>query len=272
MSKQVPDPTQPAGEAPGPSTPKSDEQPPKKRSGKRFFYAGVATLLPTLLTAYILYVCYRFVHDNLGVWVTRLLARPASRIFPSIDASDPGVQVLGDILAIVLFLVVAFALGAFAGSFLGRRIVRLVEGLIRRIPVVKFIFPYVKQVVDFFFKDRSAQFSAVVAIPYPRKGVYSIGFVTGMGMRSLDAATGEDMVNVFVPSSPTPITGYVVFLPKREIIELPLSVDQVLRFSVSGGVLIPPQEILQHVFQETRRLPKLKRPASPGPDKPKAKP
>ena len=94
------------------------------------------------------------------------------------------------------------------------------------------------------------------------KGMYSLGFVTGESMRSLNEATGEDMVHVFIPSSPTPVTGYVVFLPRRDVIDLPLTVDEALRFSISGGVLVPPKEVVEAAL-EAQEQPELPAPTDP---------
>ena len=220
--------------------------PSRKRRATRFFLAGVATLLPTVLTGYIVFVCYRFVHTNVGGWIAVPLAKALGQWDPvRQQITNPYTVAAGDILAVVFVLGVAIVVGAMAASFIGRRVIRGAEQLLLKVPFIKVIYPYVKQVTDFILSEKKVAFRKVVAVPYPRKGLYSLGFVTGQGWRSIREATGEDMVQVFIPSSPTPVTGYVVFVRREEIIELPITVDQALRFSISAGVIVPPRELVE---------------------------
>jgi len=110
---------------------------------------------------------------------------------------------------------------------------------VMRIPLVRAIYPAVKQITDFLLSERSSQFqqSRVVAIQPHEKGIWSIGLVTGPGVKSLSDATGTDMVTVFVPSSPTSFSGYVLVVPRSEVIDLPLKVEEAMRLLISGGVL-----------------------------------
>ncbi|MFW6163541.1 MAG: DUF502 domain-containing protein, partial [Planctomycetota bacterium] len=129
-------------------------------------------------------------------------------------------------------------------SFIGRRIIRVTERFLLKVPFIKVIYPYVKQVTDFILSEKQVTFRKVVAVPYPRDGMYSMGFVTGHGWRTIRDFTGTDYVQVFIPSSPTPVTGYVIFVKPEEMIDLHITVDEALRFSVSGGVIVPPRELL----------------------------
>ena len=212
--------------------------PPKaRRKLTRFLLTGLAVLLPVVLTAYIVLLIYNFVDANLGSWLSRRLASALGEGEP-----NAAFRAGGNILAVGIVLLAALTAGALAASFIGRRIIGGLQQLMLKVPFVRAIYPYVKQVTDFFLTDSKLRYHTVVAVPYPRKGIYSLGFVTGRGMRSISEATGEDMVHVFIPSSPTPVTGYVIFLPRRDVIELPLTVDEALRFCISGGVLVPGRE------------------------------
>ena len=127
-----------------------------------------------------------------------------------------------------------------------------------RTPVVKRIYPYVKQVTDFLLSERKLEFSRVVAVEYPRKGVWSLGLVTGPGLRTLTHSVRSDLLTVFIPSSPTPVTGYTITVRQDEVIDLPISIDDALRFTVSGGVIVPVgQELSQAEIEEAlqRALP-----------------
>ena len=88
-----------------------------------------------------------------------------------------------------------------------------------------------------------SEFSGVVAVPYPRKGIWSVGLLTGTPMKAIQESAGEEMVTIFIPSSPTPVTGYTITVPRRDIIELALSVDEALRFIISAGVIKPDTEL-----------------------------
>jgi uncharacterized membrane protein len=121
----------------------------------------------------------------------------------------------------------------------------------------------VKQVTDFVLSEKRAAFRTVVAVPYPRPGIYSLGFVTGEGWKSINRASGGEMVQVFIPSSPTPVTGYVVFVRRDEIVELDLTVDEALRFSISGGVIVPPREALERAGIEATDAKELPEPGVP---------
>ena len=97
----------------------------------------------------------------------------------------------------------------------------------------------VKQVTDFVLSERKVDFSGVVAVEYPRKGVWSLGLRTGTPIRQVQDSVSEALITVFIPSSPTPITGYVVQVPEKDVIELGISIDEGFRFTISGGVIKP---------------------------------
>jgi uncharacterized membrane protein len=160
-------------------------------------------------------------------------------------------HLLGFLIAILL----VYFMGYFLASFIGRATWRAAEGLLHRTPVIRAVYPHVKQVTDFLLSERGIDFSGVVAVQYPRKGLWSLGLRTGGPMASVQEASPEELVTVFVPSSPTPMTGYVIQVPRHEIIELNLTIDEALRFTVSGGV-IKPGAILPELDKETSRAEK----------------
>jgi len=164
---------------------------------------------------------------------------------------------IGFAIAIILVYIV----GYFLSGLLGKTTWRVVETSIQRIPLIRSVYPNIKQVTDFLFGDRLFEFTGVVAVEYPRKGVWSLGLLTGPGMKTIENETKEmDLVTIFIPSSPTPVTGYTITVPKSETIELALSIDEALRFTISGGVIKPPREggqpemAMKDVFPRTRQL------------------
>lgn len=149
----------------------------------------------------------------------------------------PLLQLSGLVLAIILI----YLAGLLLGNYIGRRLYTRVERLISRVPGFKQVYPHVKQVVDLIFGDSPMKaFSEVVMVQYPREQLWSIGFVTGEGYGEIrDAMDGEDVVSIFVPTSPTPMTGFVINARRSEIRSLDMTVDQALRFVITAGVLTP---------------------------------
>jgi uncharacterized membrane protein len=231
---------------------------------RRFFIGGLKTLLPTLITLWLLFWIWNFLWENIGrhviwaikwAWITlqdtdflpRTAYEPAGRVRQILDEDSFGVRLLGVGLAILLVYIV----GVFVGNLLGRAAWRLIERNVMRLPLIRAIYPSVKQVTDFVLADRSGraaagaggvqfQGSRVVAVQARHQGVWSIGLVTNKGYGPLNEAIQGDMLTVFIPSSPTAVAGYVVVAHREDVVELPLTVEEALRLLVSGGVLVPP--------------------------------
>ncbi len=152
-----------------------------------------------------------------------------------------GSWVIMDLIGLVIAVVLIYIVGWLVGSFIGRRLYHKGEELVHRVPLIRNIYPAIKQVTDFFVgAEKRPQFSAVVAVEYPRKGLWSVGLVTGETMSLIQAKAGVQCLTVFIPSSPTPFTGYVITVPKADTIDLPITIEEAIKFAVSGGVLIPP--------------------------------
>ena len=150
-------------------------------------------------------------------------------------------NIIGLIVAIALIYVV----GVFLSGIIGRRFYNIGERLINRLPLIRRIYPSVKQVTDFFFdedRDQTMKFNRVVAVEYPRKGLWSVGLVTGSTMKAIQDKAGETCLTVFIPSSPTPFTGYVITIAEKDTIELDITIEEALKFAVSLGVLVPPSQ------------------------------
>jgi uncharacterized membrane protein len=226
---------------------------------RRFFVRGLATLLPTLITLWLLVWVWNFLWNSVGVYIIWLIERvwwtlgrkhiffdelPAGEVARRFR--DSGFeQPLGVFLAVLLVYVV----GVFVGNLIGRTMWRVLERAVMRLPLVKAIYPAVKQVTDFLLADREArsgQFSGsrVVAVQARSQGIWSIGLVTGSGYPPLNNAVQGDMVTVFIPSSPTSFSGYVVVAHREAIVDLPLTVEEALRMLISGGVIVPNPALL----------------------------
>jgi uncharacterized membrane protein len=219
------------------------------KSFRDFFLKGMAVLLPALVTAWLLAWAYQFIQKNLTGYINRGLVLLIYQLHRGTDelyrarledilVKGPG-SAVGFIIALLLVLVV----GALLASVVGRLLWRVVEGFIMNTPIVKRVYPYVKQVTDFLLSDKGQQkaFKQVVAVEYPRKGVWAIGFVTGAGLRAVAANVEKEFLTVMVPTSPTPVTGNVIIVPKEEAITLDLTIEEAFRFVMSAGVISPDQ-------------------------------
>ena len=230
---------------------------------KRFFIRWLVVLLPSVLTLWIVVKAYQFIYNNIAEpingWIKLGLVQlgrnwtPARLKFgPDVDSVPEGVATWWaahswylDTIGVIVAIIAVYVAGRLLGGFVGRTIYRRLEQLVVALPVFKQIYPYVKQVVDFLFGDEPAmRFNRVVVVEYPRRGIWAVGFVTGGTMKSIAKQSG-DSVTVFVPSSPTPFTGYTITVPRDEVFDLPISVEEAIRFAVTAGVLIPDHQVLE---------------------------
>ena len=143
---------------------------------------------------------------------------------------------------LIVFLTLLYFLGRLFTFGIGRWFVRAFDAGILRIPLINKVYGSVKQVTDFAFNEREIEFNSVVALQYPREGIWSLGFATGSSMKELSELTGEPMLSVLMPTSPMPMTGFTVTVKKSETIELDLTIDEAIQFVVSCGVVVPIQQ------------------------------
>lgn len=145
--------------------------------------------------------------------------------------------------AVVLAIILLYFIGRIMTVQIGQWMVHNFESrVLARLPVISNVYSSVKQVTDFFFTERTVSYNQVVAVEYPRKGVWSVGFVTSSGMRGVVDGAGEPMLALLMPTSPMPMTGFTIMVPRKECIELDLTVDQAFQYCLSCGVLVPPQQ------------------------------
>jgi len=223
---------------------------------RRFFLRGLAAMLPTILTLMIVIYAFQFIQKHIGqhldVVAQWMVIQIRSFIDPHIPWTLRGTGVEWEKIrsfwgshglvwiGIALAFLLIYVFGRIVASFIGRTIWRLVDNMLSQLPFVRHIYPQVKQVTDYVLADGKIQFSRVVAVEYPRKGVWAIGLVTAPGMKRLQSVVGGELLTVFVPSSPTPMTGYTITIKREDVVEMPLSIDEALRFTISGGVILPP--------------------------------
>ncbi len=217
---------------------------------KSYFLRGLAVLLPTILTIGVFVWGYTFINKYVSSYIAAGLNWSITTIFSeSFIRQYFDEKLLNVVLNIAGFLVALFAVfvvGALLASVVGKTLWRAVEKFIMNTPFLRQVYPYVKQVTDFFFSRQEQQqmFSKVVAVEYPRNGIWSIGFVTGAGIKKINDNIKKEFLTILVPTSPTPFTGFVIIVPKEQTIDLEMTVEEALRFTVSGGLIAPGVEQL----------------------------
>ena len=216
------------------------------RNFRSYFFRGMAALLPTILTIWIFVQCYIFIQDKVSIHINRGLVHLILLITDNWEENflvDFWVDGPGRITGFFIAIIGVCFIGAFLASVMGRTLWHFIEKNLMRVPLVSKVYPYIKQVTDFFLAKKSLEFSKVVAFEYPRKETWSVGLVTGQGLKKVSNETRKDFVTVFVPTSPTPFTGYVIMVPRDETIELEMSIEEALRFVISAGVITPAEHL-----------------------------
>jgi uncharacterized membrane protein len=143
-------------------------------------------------------------------------------------------------LGFVITILVIFITGVIAANFLGSRVVSLWDGLIGRIPLVRSVYAGVKQMLETVFSTDGHSFRKVLLVEYPRKGLWSIAFQTGSGCKEVQTLLdGEELVTLFIPTTPNPTSGFLMMAKKNEVVELNMPIDQALKFVISLGVVQP---------------------------------
>jgi len=214
---------------------------------KSYFLRGLAVLLPTILTIWILGWAYKFIQENVSIYINRglvwlIVCVQGEGGIPEKRLAEILVEgTAGSIIGFLVGLVVVCLVGALLASVVGKAVWRLSESFIMTVPVLKRIYPYVKQVTDFVLTPQEQQklFSRVVAAEYPRNGMWSIGFVTGSRHIKVAENVEKEFLIVMIPTAPTPVTGYVIMVPKEQTITLDMTVEEAFRFIISAGVVAP---------------------------------
>jgi uncharacterized membrane protein len=214
-----------------------------KKKLKRIFLTGLAVIIPAGLTIYILTFIIDLM-DNL-LLVIPLKYQPDNLL----NVHVPG---LGAIVTVILI----FICGLVTTSYLGNRMVRFGEHLVGKIPFVRSIYHAIKRIANSLFMDKAQSFKKVVMVEYPRRGVYSIGFITGTPNGEIQKIIGQknQCVGVFMPLALTPTTGFFIMVPQDELIELRMTVEEAFTLIISAGIVTP----ADHSFSEKE---------APSPDK-----
>ena len=197
---------------------------------RKWLLTGLLVIVPGVITVWVLN------------WIVGTLDQTL-QILPNSWQPDAvlGYHIPG--FGVVLTLAILLLVGAIASNFVGRKLVSWGDALVSRIPVVRSIYSSVKQVSDTLFSESGNAFRTAVMVQWPREGMWTIAFVTGVPGGELATHLSEDFVSVYVPTTPNPTGGYLVVVRKSDCIELNMSVDAALKYIVSMGVVAPPEQV-----------------------------
>ena len=202
-----------------------------QRRIRNVFITGLLITLPIALTWFILqFLLKNF--DALSPVFTRMLIQLGAPI-------PEGFRI--PFLGLMVTLLIVLAVGWLTTNFFGKKLFELGELMIEKIPFVRRIYKGSKQVVSSIAEADTSTFRKVVLIEFPRRGLLAIGFVTGESRGEVQRITRENMLNVFVPTMPNPTSGFLIFSPPEELTEVSMTIEEGIKYVVSGGIVTPPE-------------------------------
>ncbi len=207
---------------------------------RRIFLAGLLVSLPLVITIVIFKFMFETLDSFLGPYVTQLLILMGVPIVK--DFQLPG-------LGLITTVLILFLIGLFTTNFIGRKLLHIGEGLVAQIPVIRSVYTGAKQIIDTFASSGTKNFSKVVLVEYPRKGLFCLAFITGETTGEAPARIGEDLINIFLPTTPNPTSGFYLMVPRSDLIELNMTVEDGIKMLMSGGLVTPE---LPHGIEEGR--------------------
>ena len=201
-----------------------------KRRIRNIFITGILITVPVAFTLFILNFLFKLLDDLVVPWFIKTLIEIGTPLPENFRL--PG-------LGLILIVLLIFVIGVLTKSFLGGKLVQLGEMIVDRIPVVRTLYTGAKQVVTTIAEADTKAFRKVVLVEFPRKGIYSVGFITGTTKGEVQELTDANLVNVFVPTTPNPTSGFLVFVPNEDIIDLTMTVEDGIKFIISVGIVTP---------------------------------
>ena len=194
---------------------------------RRYFLAGILVTSPILITVYVTWLIITFIDAQ----VAGLL--PNSLDFTKqLPHQIPG-------LGLIISIIVITFIGAITPGFIGRTLLKVGERILDNTPVVRSIYGAIKQIMETVMSTNSESFREVVLVEYPRKGIWVIGFVTGETKGEVQSLNKETLINVFIPTTPNPTSGFLLFLPKQDLIYMKMKVEDAVKMVISGGIVTP---------------------------------
>ena len=193
---------------------------------RNYFLTGLLVIVPISVTGYVIWVLIKAMDSILRFVPAKYLPETYLRV------PIPG-------LGLTLVVIIVLAVGILTRNFLGSKLIQLGEKIVDRIPLARILYISVKQLMEALILQKSKAFQKAALIEYPRQGVYVIAFITGESRGEIQRVTQKKMMNVFVPTTPNPTSGFYILVPEDEIILLEMSVEDAFKLIMSGGILSP---------------------------------
>ena len=194
---------------------------------RRYFLAGILVTSPILITAYVTWLIVTFVDTQVAGML------PESLDFTTkLPHQIPGIGLIISIITITF-------IGAITPGFIGRTLLKAGERILNKMPVVRSIYGAIKQIMETVMSTNSDSFREVVLVEYPRKGIWVIGFVTGETKGEVQSLTKDKVINIFVPTTPNPTSGFLLFIPQKDLVYMGMKVEDAVKMVISGGIVTP---------------------------------
>lgn len=209
---------------------------------------GFISLLPAIATIYVIQFLFSIIDQFLGQLLSDIL-----KVLKIIKVDEGSIYFLGVYtpfseriigVGFILTILIITIIGSMRRRGKKQHLFDQVDHFFRKIPLVSYIYTSVEQLINAFTQERSS-FKKVVMIEYPRKGVYTLGFLTGTSKGEVQRLTNKECLNIFLPTTPIPTSGWLVLIPEEDVTILDMTVEQGLKFIISGGVVVPPDKATQ---------------------------
>lgn len=197
---------------------------------RAYLFAGILVTAPIFITFYLAWLFVTFVDSKINPLIPAKYNPETYLPF-----AVPG-------LGLIVLIVALMLVGALTAGFFGRLWMRISERVLNQMPVIRNVYSAVKQILETVLAQQSNAFREAVLIEYPRRGIWAIGFLTGKTKGEVQNLTEEECINVFLPTTPNPTSGFLLFVPKKDLVPLSMSVEDAIKMVISGGIVTPPDE------------------------------
>ncbi|MBO6949403.1 MAG: DUF502 domain-containing protein [Rhodospirillales bacterium] len=216
--------------APGEETGASRPRMSMSQRFRAYLFAGILVTAPIFITFYLAWLFVTFVDSKINPLIPAKYNPETYLPF-----AVPG-------LGLIILIVALMLVGALTAGFFGRLWMRISERVLNQMPVIRNVYSAVKQILETVLAQQSNAFREAVLIEYPRRGIWAIGFLTGKTKGEVQNLTEEECINVFLPTTPNPTSGFLLFVPKKDLVPLSMTVEDAIKMVISGGIVTPPDE------------------------------
>jgi len=209
-----------------------------KKNTKRTFITGLVIILPIAITLWVV----KFIVIQTASILTPVIHKIIAAFGLGAFIDTASIKYLIMFLSLILTFIIIYLVGLIGGTVLGKQLLAWFERILMQVPVVRSVYSAVRQFLDTFSSSGGSAFRKVVMVEYPRKGLWTLALLTAETKGEIQSKLAQDMISVFVPTTPNPTSGWLLLVPKSDVVELEMSVDESFKLIISGGVLTPEYE------------------------------